>query len=114
MTSVAEKLKSTAASYLDLADKYGAERVEPCQDRACDDLPTHPVRGLPSASETKFLASGAICARYGVSRRTLARWMVNPPAGFPQSILIQGRHLWEVAKLEAWERSLARTAASTA
>jgi hypothetical protein len=64
------------------------------------------ARGPPSASETRFLGSGALCARYGVSRRTLARWIVDPPSGFPASIVLRGRHLWRLDELEAWERSM--------
>jgi hypothetical protein len=41
----------------------------------------------------------------------LARWIVDPPSGFPASILLRGRHRWRLDELQAWECSMiAKTA----
>ena len=50
----------------------------------------------------------------GDSRRTLARWIVTPPPNFPQSIVVQGRHLWRLDELEGWERSMVAKTATEA
>ncbi len=53
------------------------------------------------------LPSATVAERYGITRRTLARWMVDPKMGFPQSITLNGRHYFVEAEIEAYERGLA-------
>ena len=62
----------------------------------------------------KYLNSSTLCVRYSISRRTLARWLVDPPKGFPKSLLLNGRHLWREDEIEAWERTLAASCAKAA
>ena len=59
-----------------------------------------------STSETtgRKLPSSAVCARYGINRRTLGRWMVDPNMGFPSPMTINGKHYFDEAKLEEFER----------
>jgi len=54
----------------------------------------------------RYLTTPMLCERYGRSWRTLARWIKNPPPGFPKSLLINGRHHWAEDEIEAYERSL--------
>ncbi len=53
----------------------------------------------------KRLPSEAVCARYGVVRRTLYRWMDDPDLGFPApAVTLRGRHYFDEDALAAWER----------
>ena len=60
----------------------------------------------------KKLPSTAVCIRYGITRRTLGRWMVDPELSFPKPTEINGRLYHEEAALDAWEVACARRAAS--
>jgi hypothetical protein len=88
------------------AAQHAGELGSEISEGHTDGCAPHSSRGPRSASETMFLGSGALCARYDVSRRTLARWIVNPPPGFPQSMVLQRRHLWRLEEVETWERSM--------
>lgn len=59
---------------------------------------------------TTFLTSSQVGERYKRTQRTLVRWIQNPPQGFPAPIRINGRNLWQLEKIEAWELSLASKA----
>jgi predicted DNA-binding transcriptional regulator AlpA len=41
--------------------------------------------------------------RYGVSDRTLDRWLKKVELSFPSPFVINGRRYWRVSDLEAWE-----------
>lgn len=58
-------------------------------------------------SANGFLTSSQLGERYQRTQRTLARWIKNPPQGFPQPVRLNGRNLWPQEKIENWERSLA-------
>ena len=55
----------------------------------------------------KKLTSTAMCKRFGIVRRTLARWMVDPSMGLPESLIINHRHYWDESDIVQWERSRA-------
>ena len=55
----------------------------------------------------KKLTSTAMCERFGIVRRTLARWMVDPNMGLPESLIINHRHYWNETDIVQWERSRA-------
>jgi hypothetical protein len=57
-------------------------------------------------SET-FVTTPQLCHRYHRTPRTLARWMKNPPEGFPEPVKLNGRNLWPLAQIEKFERFLA-------
>jgi predicted DNA-binding transcriptional regulator AlpA len=46
--------------------------------------------------------------RYGVATKTIDRWTADPTLGFPKPIHINTLPYWDLAELEAWERSRAR------
>jgi hypothetical protein len=60
----------------------------------------------------KKLPSAAVCERYGITRRTLGRWMIDPELGFPKPTEINGRLYHNEALLDAWEIECARRAAA--
>ncbi len=65
-------------------------------------LDTHPHR-IRVAVDPQFVTAGELCARLGVSRMWLRRYMAGH--GFPRPIQFGGptsaRH-WRVAEVEAW------------
>jgi predicted DNA-binding transcriptional regulator AlpA len=46
-----------------------------------------------------------IADRYQHSVRTIERWWKDPAVGFPQPIFIGKSPLWDLDKIEAWERT---------
>jgi hypothetical protein len=46
--------------------------------------------------------------RYGVTTKTIDRWVADPKLGFPQPINIGSTPYWDEDQLEAFERSRAR------
>jgi predicted DNA-binding transcriptional regulator AlpA len=51
-----------------------------------------------------FLPSKKVWERYGMTDRTLDRWVADPAMGFPQPLLINKRRYFSEAELVAWER----------
>jgi predicted DNA-binding transcriptional regulator AlpA len=58
-------------------------------------------------SRRLFLSGPRVDARYGISAMTRWRWRRDPRLNFPAPLDINGRKLWRVSDLEAWERSRA-------
>jgi DNA-binding transcriptional MerR regulator len=51
------------------------------------------------------LPTRAVCARYGVSDRTIARWERDAGLKFPQALIINGRKYFSEDDLTAWDRA---------
>jgi hypothetical protein len=49
-----------------------------------------------------------VAQRYDVVVRTLERWDLQPDLKFPRPVWINGRRFREVAKLDAWDRRIAK------
>ena len=54
-------------------------------------------------AEKRYVGSAAVAKRYARTLRTVARWSKDPPAGFPRALRINGKNLWDLAALEAYE-----------
>ncbi len=52
----------------------------------------------------KRLPSTAVCERYGINRRTLGRWMLDPDMGFPTPATLNSRHYFSEAELDDFDR----------
>ena len=63
-----------------------------------------------STPDAVYLTGPQVDKRYSISAMTRWRWERNPGLAFPSPITINGRKLWKLSDLEAWERS--RAAAS--
>jgi predicted DNA-binding transcriptional regulator AlpA len=60
------------------------------------------------AEEEVFLGSARVRRRYGnISDMTLWRWVHKEEVGFPKPMIVNGRQLWKIAEIEAWERRAA-------
>lgn len=53
----------------------------------------------------KRYPSTDVCERYRISRRTLARWMLDERLAFPKPIMtVNGRYYFGEAELATWEK----------
>ena len=50
-----------------------------------------------------FLPAPAVCARYGIAKMTVWRWLQKDALGFPRPSRINNRLYWKLTELEAWE-----------
>jgi hypothetical protein len=76
------------------------------QDREFDMGEAHNA-GVVAAGD--LVPSMTVAKEFGVTRRTLGRWFVNPEMGFPAPIEINRRLYFSRSALEAWK--IARLAA---
>ena len=53
------------------------------------------------------LPTRQVCARYGVSDRTIARWVRDPDLNFPQPTVINGRLYFDDEALTMFDRAQA-------
>lgn len=51
----------------------------------------------------QFLDTSRVLERYGVSMRTLRRWLANPALSFPKPVRINRRLYFRQMDLEAWD-----------
>lgn len=54
---------------------------------------------------SKKLPTRAVCERYGVCDRTIARWQANPELNFPKPVVINNRKYFDDDQMTAWDRS---------
>lgn len=54
------------------------------------------------------LPARLVWTRFGVTDRTLDRWLIDPKLAFPRPILIRGRRYFFLDEIEQWERGQAR------
>jgi predicted DNA-binding transcriptional regulator AlpA len=59
----------------------------------------------------RYLTTRKLCAREGISPRTLDRRLKDPELGYPPPDMIKGRRYWDEAKIEAWEAKQAAAGA---
>jgi predicted DNA-binding transcriptional regulator AlpA len=62
---------------------------------------------IPSSTREVMLPARQVWTRYGVSDRTIDRWLARADLGFPKPVEINRRRYWKLADIEAWERSRA-------
>jgi predicted DNA-binding transcriptional regulator AlpA len=54
------------------------------------------------------LRKRAMADRYGVTTKTIDRWVLDPKLGFPAPIHINATPIWDLSEVERWERDRAR------
>lgn len=63
----------------------------------------------PSGRPTNIrLPSKAVTARFGISRRTLDRWLRDSVLNFPRPLVINHRLYFALGEIEAWETACAK------
>jgi predicted DNA-binding transcriptional regulator AlpA len=55
------------------------------------------------------LRKRAMAERYGVTTKTIDRWVADPRLRFPAPIRINVTPIWDLAEVERWERDRARS-----
>lgn len=68
--------------------------------------------GRASPDDGPLLPARAVWSRYGVSDRTLDRWIGNAALGFPKPVIINKRRYFRERQLQAWEVARAKSAAA--
>jgi cytochrome P450 len=53
---------------------------------------------------SKRLPARVVCERFGVTCRTLDRWLANEELAFPRPLVINKRRYFEEVELITWER----------
>src|SRR5262245_42262823 len=56
-------------------------------------------------AEDRRLTTSMVEHRYGVTRRSVDRWLSGTLADFPRPEVINGRKYWRELRLRAWDRS---------
>lgn len=59
------------------------------------------------AADDLLLPARKTWERYGVTDRTLDRWLAREDLQFPKPTIVNGRRYWRLSELEAWERARA-------
>jgi len=55
-------------------------------------------------SGRRRLSTSAVAERFGVTRRTVGRWLTDPAMEFPAPLTLNGRHYFDEVDLETYER----------
>jgi len=67
------------------------------------------MQDQPRNPKRQILPASSVWTRYGVSNRTIDRWLACPKLAFPRPIVINRRRYWDEAELNDWERRRATT-----
>jgi len=68
-----------------------------------------PELSLHAPHEDRRLTAAQVARRYGITRRSLDRWLATPKMGFPPPDLrINQRRYWDEAHLIRWDRARLR------
>jgi predicted DNA-binding transcriptional regulator AlpA len=59
--------------------------------------------GLSRAERGRKLQTRDLCARYGVSDRSIDRWLADERLNFPRPMRINGRRFWSEADVDAFD-----------
>jgi predicted DNA-binding transcriptional regulator AlpA len=70
------------------------------------------ITGGDRSIDRRFLTRRQVATRYGVSLRTIARWMADPKSTLPRPYDIEGRPLFDLHEIEAFEPSRRRVGAA--
>lgn len=57
------------------------------------------------------LPARVVCERFGVTTRTLGRWLADQELNFPRPLVINNRRYFDEIQLISWERARASQAA---
>lgn len=55
----------------------------------------------------KHVGANAVQSRYGVTDRTIHRWLKDTTLQFPKPLVINRRRYWNLAELADWEAARA-------
>jgi hypothetical protein len=87
------------------------ERVEAAIAGIGGGLPLGPPisTDLEDEAQDRRLSTAAVAKRYGVSVRSVERWLRKPKLKFPQpEVVVNSRRYWWLSTLRAWDRERLR------
>ena len=64
----------------------------------------HYVAGLPE----QLAPAPRVANQFGITRRTLSRWIIDPSLGFPSAVEINKRLYFKQHEIDAWKLQRAR------
>lgn len=56
-----------------------------------------------SCKRIPTLDANMVCARFGISERTLSRWQKDAALGFPEPTYLWGRRWWPESEIVNWD-----------
>jgi predicted DNA-binding transcriptional regulator AlpA len=65
------------------------------------------------AGEVVWLPSSTVTAKFGITRRTLDRWMRRDALDFPKPMVVNGRLYFLQDEIATWQRESARRHAAS-
>lgn len=69
---------------------------------------------METDNESLFLRKSGVASRYGVTTRTIDRWLIDDESDFPQPVRFgQSSLYWKITDLEAWEAARSMKKAPT-
>lgn len=63
---------------------------------------------MPSSEQRTRLPARLVWTRFGVTDRTLDRWIADPSLKFPEPMRVKGRRYFFLDEIEQWERDQVR------
>jgi predicted DNA-binding transcriptional regulator AlpA len=57
--------------------------------------------------QREFLPAREVWAAFGITDRTLDRWLLKTELGFPKPVRINGRRYFKATEVRAWQRARA-------
>jgi predicted DNA-binding transcriptional regulator AlpA len=67
----------------------------------------HAARAAVAFEQRSWIPAPELAAELGVSRRTLARWLIDVALGFPRPKIVNHRLYFERNSIEAWKTATA-------
>ena len=64
----------------------------------------------PPPSPAQITPAPKVADQFGITRRTLSRWIIDPELDFPQAVEINKRLYFKQAEIDAWKLQRARRA----
>jgi hypothetical protein len=64
----------------------------------------------PYQTPRGYLPAKAVQERYGITDRSLDRWLADPEMDFPRPMVVRGRRYFKEEDLTRWERTRATAA----
>jgi hypothetical protein len=80
-------------------------RLERVEEAIADIGPPLDEEPPVSAQDDRRLSAVQVAKRYGVTTRTITRWLDDyPDLGFPKPEVVKHRRYWWLSMLEHWDR----------
>ena len=69
-----------------------------------------PYSAAPPSRTAQLTPAPKVAEQFGITRRTLSRWIIDPNLEFPQAVEINKRLYFKQSEIDAWKMQRARRA----